>query len=237
MEITTIGFIQTDYGHAAVQTAAYQSGGALAVMQNDSTSEVPIATLSVNLREAAHDLGPGEFFAKTWSENAEVARLALASGLFEDTGRRIPTGYVEAQVWRIVEPNKKDAYDAGLVQSACNPSGVVRSFIKLLESGMGPSAPVAVIFACKIGDMAIQYGDNPTRHTTWASVLQLAQSAATEMANAIATGTADTAQLRKLASFQLLAKELRAWTQCDQPAVMNCAQKRISEAVECTVTT
>ena len=42
----------------------------------------------------------GEFAVRTWSKNESVAKAALASGIFEDTGKRIPTGFVEAQVWR-----------------------------------------------------------------------------------------------------------------------------------------
>jgi hypothetical protein len=32
----------------------------------------------------------------------EVARLALETGLFEDTGKMVPTGHVYAQVWRVL---------------------------------------------------------------------------------------------------------------------------------------
>jgi len=54
--------------------------------------------LSVNFPEVK--LGSGEFAAKTWSENEEIAEDALKSGLFIDTGKRIRSGYVEASVWR-----------------------------------------------------------------------------------------------------------------------------------------
>lgn len=42
------------------------------------------------------------FYAKTWSENTELAKAALASGHFRDTGLRAPAGMVEAQVWEVV---------------------------------------------------------------------------------------------------------------------------------------
>ena len=58
-----------------------------------------IATLTVNIPEA--EIADDEIIVKTWSENEGIAKDALASGLFEDTGRRIPTGFVEAQVWRV----------------------------------------------------------------------------------------------------------------------------------------
>ena len=47
-------------------------------------------------------LEPGEFFVKTWSENEELAPACMASGHFIDTGKRVPTGWCEAQVWRLV---------------------------------------------------------------------------------------------------------------------------------------
>jgi hypothetical protein len=233
MKIKTIGFIQTDYGHAAVQTAAYQSGGALAVMLSNSTTEEAISTLSVNLPDADYELAPGEFFAKTWSENEDIAKLALASGLFEDTGRRVPTGWVEAQVWKIITPSEKSAKYADLVQSACSPSGVTHSLIKLMEGGLGPSAPVTVMFASKIGDMARQSDNTPTRHTTWEDVLQLAKNAVKEMSDEIGKGT-DTDGLRNLPLFQIFAKELRAWTGCDNYKVLSCAQDRVNEAISVT---
>lgn len=63
-------------------------------------NEGPVGTLSVASAHHA-DLAPGEFLAKVWSENEEIATCALKSGLFTDTGRRVPMGHVEAQVWRI----------------------------------------------------------------------------------------------------------------------------------------
>lgn len=230
MENKTIGFIQTSFGHAAVQTSTYMSGGSTAVLLNDSITEQPICTLSVNLPESCHELEPGEFFAKTWSENEEIAKLALTSGLFEDTGRRVPTGFVEAQVWKIVMPDKKDAENASFVQSACNPSGVTRSLLKMLQNGLGFSSPVAVMFASKIGCMARQSDSTPERNSTWQDVTQLAQNAVSEMSNAIHNGT-DTDGLRGLSSFQTLAKELRAWTHCDNYFVLSCAQNQINEAM------
>lgn len=46
------------------------------------------------------ELEEGEFLIKTWSENEPIAAAALASGLFEDTGRRVVCGETEAEVWR-----------------------------------------------------------------------------------------------------------------------------------------
>jgi hypothetical protein len=48
-------------------------------------------------------LGYREVLVKTRSENQGLAAAALASGIFEDTGRRISAGSVDAQVWRVVD--------------------------------------------------------------------------------------------------------------------------------------
>lgn len=58
-------------------------------------------TLTINIAHA--ELESGEFCVKTWAENEELARAALASGLFEDTGKRVVTGFVDAEVWRFKE--------------------------------------------------------------------------------------------------------------------------------------
>lgn len=64
----------------------------------DPFEEAPYHILTVNLPD--FPLEPNEFCVKTWREGEDVARAALASGLFMDTGRRVATGFVEAQVWR-----------------------------------------------------------------------------------------------------------------------------------------
>lgn len=60
----------------------------------------PFGTLTVNIPEAS--VLSGEIIVKTWSENEAMAAAALASGLFRDTGRRIHTGFVQAQVWEVL---------------------------------------------------------------------------------------------------------------------------------------
>ena len=45
-----------------------------------------------------------EFCVKTWSENEVLVAPMLATGLFEDAGRRVPSGHVVAPVWRIKDP-------------------------------------------------------------------------------------------------------------------------------------
>ena len=56
--------------------------------------------LTTNLSDQPQ--GEGEIFVKTWSENAVLREPILALGIFEDTGKRVPTGFVEAEVWRFI---------------------------------------------------------------------------------------------------------------------------------------
>jgi hypothetical protein len=71
-----------------------------AITLYDEADGCPYLTLSVNPPEPIA-LAPDEFVAKTWSENTMTAALALDSGLFEDTGGRVPMGFVTGEIWRI----------------------------------------------------------------------------------------------------------------------------------------
>lgn len=59
----------------------------------------PWGSLTVNL--PGEGLEDGEFFVRAWGEGEGLARAALETGLFLDTGRRVRTGFVEASVWRL----------------------------------------------------------------------------------------------------------------------------------------
>lgn len=75
----------------------YSVNDRLAIMLIDDEGD-PCTDLTVNL--PGEHLAEGEFFVKTWFPNEEISVAALASGHFVDTGRRVPTGFVQAQVWR-----------------------------------------------------------------------------------------------------------------------------------------
>jgi len=95
-----MNFETKKYGKVYVSLGLYSHGGSKAITLI-SPGGMVIAKLTVNIPGVK--LQPGEFFIKTWSENAPIAEDALASGLFVDTGRRIATGHVEAQIWRFAE--------------------------------------------------------------------------------------------------------------------------------------
>jgi hypothetical protein len=57
------------------------------------------STLTVNVVNWKPE-NDNEILVKTWSENKSWTRDILTHGPFEDTGRRVPTGFVHAEVWR-----------------------------------------------------------------------------------------------------------------------------------------
>lgn len=71
------------------------AGGVFLELRDDFE---PWATVTVNLPEVP--LEPDEFTVKMWSENEAIRQPLLATGLFEDTGKRVPSGFVSAEVWR-----------------------------------------------------------------------------------------------------------------------------------------
>lgn len=60
----------------------------------------PFCTLTCNLPDV--ELNNREVLIKTWSENEEVSECARKSGLFRDTGKRVPTGFVQAEIWEVL---------------------------------------------------------------------------------------------------------------------------------------
>lgn len=100
-----IGRIDTPYGSATILVGRYPVGGAIAVqlVANDEPAE-PMATFSTNLVPSGAQVSCDEFCVKTWSENEVLVAPMLSTGLFEDTGKRVPYGYVVSPVWRIKDP-------------------------------------------------------------------------------------------------------------------------------------
>lgn len=76
----------------------YNNNGRMAITLVTSKGE-PFCTLTCNLPD--EPLEDGEFFVKTWSENEVVAKAARESKLFIDTGKRVPAGHAQAEVWRL----------------------------------------------------------------------------------------------------------------------------------------
>lgn len=73
-------------------------GGARAiVLTMDDDNDMPFGTMTVNV--PGYIPPPNCVLVKTWSENTWAKDL-LGQG-FEDTGVRVPTGHVEAEVWKV----------------------------------------------------------------------------------------------------------------------------------------
>ena len=100
------------YGLTAVLKRGYYAGGRIAlvaIVENAGADGDRLGVLSVNLPDET--LAADEFFIKTWSENRELAHSALQSGLFVDTGRRVPTGRTEASVWMLAPGVTLDVFE------------------------------------------------------------------------------------------------------------------------------
>jgi len=75
------------------------TNGRLAICLIEVKSGEPWCDLTVNLPDS--ELDDGEFFVKTWSENADTTTALIEqTDLFINTGRIVPTGYVNANVWK-----------------------------------------------------------------------------------------------------------------------------------------
>lgn len=98
----TMEFKTSSFGVARVKTSQYSDGN-LAVLLEDEFG-LPISKLSVNMPDSAYLLNENQFFAKTYSENEEIAQDALASGLFRQTKTIVKNGWVTCPVWEIVTP-------------------------------------------------------------------------------------------------------------------------------------
>ena len=88
----------TPYGtyRVTIDVSRYANGRTALVLMDEQGETVAIAT--VNLPN--EDLGIGEMFIKTWSENATMLQFLVANGIVEDTGRTVPTGFVRASIVR-----------------------------------------------------------------------------------------------------------------------------------------
>lgn len=84
------------------ELAQYREGNRACLSGISLTKDrVPFFTLTVNIPEIP--LEEDEIIVKTWSENEEIANELLRwQDYFEDTGKRVPTGYVQAQIWKVL---------------------------------------------------------------------------------------------------------------------------------------
>jgi len=94
-------------------TYAQYENGRVSIGYNIEETGEPMGRLTINLPNET--LAEDEFAVKDWSENTFVAEAAFKTGLFEDTGRTIQAGFVEAPVWRFKENAEKKVEEKVLV--------------------------------------------------------------------------------------------------------------------------
>jgi len=101
MNVMNVMEMEFDFGELGVtklQKYNYTNGRTALALVNHKTYE-PIAMLTVNLPHLF--LKSDEMFIKTWSENKQIIDTICI--WFENTGRKVDTGFSEAEVWKIPE--------------------------------------------------------------------------------------------------------------------------------------
>lgn len=91
-----IGKVEINGEKISIMLGKYNKGGDAIQLYCD---EGPYATLSVNIPEIS--LEPGQIAVKTWMENESLREPMLGTGLFEDTGIRVPAGHADAEIWKL----------------------------------------------------------------------------------------------------------------------------------------
>jgi hypothetical protein len=77
--------------------------------------------LTVNIRP--NDCKSDEIIVKMYSENEHLRAPLLTLGLFEDTGKRIESGFVQCEIWRLTE-KFASAFDAAYQEAEATQAAV-----------------------------------------------------------------------------------------------------------------
>jgi hypothetical protein len=83
-----------------VALARYANNGRAAIKLNDAKTGDLVAVATVNLDQ--FPLAPDEVFIKDWSENEGIKDALVKAGIVASTGERVPTGFVEADVCKLL---------------------------------------------------------------------------------------------------------------------------------------
>jgi len=94
-----------------IEMANYNSNSTKALFiqslesDEDSFWLEPFVEVTTNLEGAEKFLGENEILVKTWSENESLIQPLLASGYFEDTGKRVDvSAWCKASIWKVIQP-------------------------------------------------------------------------------------------------------------------------------------
>jgi len=80
--------------------STYSNGRPAIIVVEPKTGE-EWAVLTCNLVDV--NIPDGEFAVKTWSENEKIAEACFKTGIFEDTGKRMSNGFVNAEIWKMAK--------------------------------------------------------------------------------------------------------------------------------------
>lgn len=86
-------------GEEIILSCGIYSNGRLAIQSFSKELGEPYAVLTVNIPE--YELQDGEIIVKTWNENENFSKAVFKTGLFINTGKKVSTGFVEAEVWEL----------------------------------------------------------------------------------------------------------------------------------------
>jgi hypothetical protein len=89
-----------DWYNTTLHVGTYAADGSPAIEMFLKDGE-PFGTLTCCLPGQVK-LADDEILVKTWSENEPLAEAAIHSGFFADTAKRISTGFVQAEIWKVL---------------------------------------------------------------------------------------------------------------------------------------
>jgi len=81
-----------------VEVKEYAAGGVCLQLWCE---DGPMATATVRVPD--YPLDPKYILIKDWAENKGVLKALVDAGIVRDTGRVVPTGYVEANVCKLLQ--------------------------------------------------------------------------------------------------------------------------------------
>jgi len=99
LEGTTVTRHGTD--ECEVYFSKYTNNNRVAIVLQDKETGEPYATASVNVVHA--DLKPDEVAIKDYSEGEGMLNDLVAAGIVEDTGKTVPSGYVDIPIARLLK--------------------------------------------------------------------------------------------------------------------------------------
>lgn len=92
MKTVTINGIELNF-----EVNQYQANSTAAISLVDNNGE---DWYTLTVCDPMTFLMPGEILVKTWSENNDLVQL-LDTGMFSDTTKSIPAGFVEYKIWNV----------------------------------------------------------------------------------------------------------------------------------------